>query len=135
MERYPDVDFCQQMLSSNELENIFSLTMGQAGQGGYHAGAEQMARLLETVCRKQEIIRNPDVGVSVPVSNSRPYPQRMKQRHGDWNNGDLLGDAPEHVAKRLKVDEGVEREAIRKMRNRLAPRERAKAKKGGGIRV
>ena len=54
---------------------------------------------------------------------------------GDWNNGDLLGDAPEHVAKRLKVDEGVEREAIRKMRNRLAPRERAKAKKGGGTRV
>ena len=75
----------------------------------------------ETVCRKQEIIRDPASGVSVPVSNSRPYPQRMKQRHGDWNNGDLLGDAPEHVAKRLKVDEGVEREAIRKMRNRLAP--------------
>ena len=78
----------------------------------------------ETVCRKQEIIRDPSSGVSVPVSNSRPYPQRMKQRHGDWNNGDLLGDAPEHVAKRLKVDEGVEREAIRKMRNRLAPRPR-----------
>jgi len=134
MDRYPDTNFCQQMLSSNELENLFSLTIGHARQGGYHPGGEQMARLMQTVCRKQELIRNPNVGITVPVSNSRSYPQRFVIRNADWNSGSLIGESEEARAKREKVRDNMQKDVERRTRNRKSPREGAKAKAGLGIR-
>ena len=136
MARYPELNICEQTLSSNECENLFSIINCHARQGGHHPGGEKTSRLMETVVRKQSIIRNQEEhGITIGVSNSNPYPQRMSLDNPTWNDGSLLGASDAAVTKRQKVDTKVEKEAKRVMQKHEDPRSGAKAKAVHGARA